>query len=200
MIALLQTIICAYRRRPMHAKHGASEDDGAKSPLPPRIRPGGTKNKKHRQRYNAGNDSDDRRPYDIPNVKNASIVRDTSLAKIMHPADGQSGKRPSYRDANDADSVVRPEDYKSNQEYCDRNEEGYGCICGTVCDLYRKFGIPKYNRTVADVVHAPNGNASHRDRRAAEKIPVESRQLSLTAGLARLNLPIIHASPRGSAV
>jgi len=91
----------------------------------------------------------------------------------MHSTDGEPGQGSSYRNAHDADSVVRPEDYKSNQEHSDRNEEGHGCIRGTIVDLYRELGIAELNRTVTDVMHAPNGNSSHRDRRAAEKVPVE---------------------------
>lgn len=157
----------------MHPKHGTCEDDGANCSLPPRIRPGSTKDKKHRQRDDAGNDGDHHRSYDIPNVENASVVRDTGLAHIVHPTNGESGQRPSYRNADDADSVVRPDDYKSDQEHGDRNEEGHGCIRGTISDLNRKLGVPEHNRTIADVVHAPDGNASHRDRRAAEKIPIQ---------------------------
>lgn len=89
----------------------------------------------------------------------------------MHPADGQSRQRTADWESDPADLVARPDGHEGGQENYDRNEEGESCEALVVRDLNREMPIAEDDCAVADVVHAPDGNASHGDRRAEEERP-----------------------------
>lgn len=89
----------------------------------------------------------------------------------MHPADGQSRQSTANWESDPADLVARPDGHEGGQEHYDRNEEGESREALVVCDLDREMPIAEDDCAVTDVVHAPDGNASHADRRAEEERP-----------------------------
>lgn len=72
----------------MHARDGASQDDGTSSSLPPGVGPRCSKHKKQRERNGAGRNSNEGRPNHVGRAVAAVIVADGGVAEVVHAANG----------------------------------------------------------------------------------------------------------------
>ena len=159
-----QFVPCASSSSPVHARNGQSQEacneTASKDVVQPRVAP--VEEEAEREQTRAHRDA--RGTPDMRPVEMQAVVRGTVVSKIVHFGDSCSSTDTAQDERYDSDSsmpaplVEAVGDHQSKENDHNRNDSGQRSVGRTVVQLDLVLAITQPDRTVANKVHAPDGN------------------------------------------